>query len=140
MKTANNFASPSLFAGVITAGLLLSTAFAADWPSWGGSDPGRNMYSPATGLPDHFDAGKHKPNSEEIDMATTKNVKWVEKLGSGQAFGNVVVSGGGCMSAPTMDLRVIRNIKAIAAFCSVLMKNPANFFGNWSSPSWPRER
>ena len=93
MKTANKFPASSLLAGVLTAGLLLPTAFAEDWPRWGGNDPGRNMYSPATGLPDHFDAGKFKPNTEDVDMSTTKNVKWAAKLGS-QAFGNVVVAGG----------------------------------------------
>ncbi len=69
------------------------SSLAEDWPRWGGNDPGRNMYSTATGLPDHFNVGKFKPNSEEVDMSTTKNVKWAAQLGS-QAFGNVVVSGG----------------------------------------------
>lgn len=91
MKTAK-FTSASLLTGVVTAGLLLPNSFAADWPRWGGNDPGRNMYSPAKGLPDHFDV-KFKPNGEEVDMKTTHNVKWTAKLGS-QAFGNVVVSGG----------------------------------------------
>ncbi len=91
MKTAK-FTSASLLTGVVTAGLLLPNSFAADWPRWGGNDPGRDMYSPAKGLPDHFDV-KFKSGGEEVDMKTTHNVKWVEKLGS-QAFGNVVVSGG----------------------------------------------
>jgi outer membrane protein assembly factor BamB len=65
----------------------------ADWPSWGGQDPGRNMYSPAKGLPESFDPGKIPKGTEEVDMATTRNVKWIAKLGS-QAYGNVVVSGG----------------------------------------------
>ena len=64
-----------------------------DWPSWGGTDSGRNMYSPAKGLPTAFNPGKFKPNSEEIDLATTKNVKWVAKLGS-QTYGNPVVASG----------------------------------------------
>ena len=51
------------------------------------------MYSPAKGLPESFDPGKFKPNSEEIDLATTKNVKWVAKLGS-QTYGNPVVANG----------------------------------------------
>jgi outer membrane protein assembly factor BamB len=72
---------------------LVLSASAADWPEWGGNDPGRNMYSPARGLPDRFDPGKLKSGTEEIDIATTKNVKWVAKLGS-QAYGNVVVAGG----------------------------------------------
>ena len=68
-------------------------AQSADWPRWGGNDPGRNMYSPAKGLPDRFDPGKPKSGTEEIDMKTTKNVKWVATLGS-QAYGNVVVADG----------------------------------------------
>src|SRR3989441_10946070 len=73
--------------------LLISPAQSADWPSWGGTDPGRNMYSPAKGLPDRFDPGKPKSGTEDIDVKTTKNVKWVAKLGS-QSYGNVVVAGG----------------------------------------------
>ncbi len=64
-----------------------------DWPAWGGNDPGRNMYSAAKGLPDRFDPGKLIAGTEQVDMATTRNVRWVAKLGS-QSYGNVVVSGG----------------------------------------------
>src|SRR6185436_11602320 len=39
------------------------------------------------------DPGKPKSGTEEIDMATTKNVKWVAKLGS-QSYGNTTVAGG----------------------------------------------
>ncbi len=81
-----------LFCAVAACGFLQS-AFAADWPRWGGNDPGRNMYSPAKGLPATFNAGKPKAGSEDIDLATTKNVKWVAKLGS-QSYGNVVVAQG----------------------------------------------
>lgn len=59
---------------------------------WGGS-PSRNMVSSEKNLPDTFEPGRYKPNSEEIDMATTKSVKWIAKLGS-QAYGNVTVAGG----------------------------------------------
>lgn len=72
--------------------LSIGVTFAADWPEWGGH-PNRNMYSPEKNLPDHFDPGKPKSGSEEIDPATTKNVKWIAKLGS-QSYGNVTVSGG----------------------------------------------
>ena len=40
-----------------------------------------------------FDPGKFKANTEEIDLSTTKNVKWVAKLGS-QSYGNPVVANG----------------------------------------------
>ncbi|HEV7868121.1 MAG TPA: PQQ-binding-like beta-propeller repeat protein [Chthoniobacteraceae bacterium] len=88
-----------IFSQMKTAALLFSLAAlpmigsAQDWPQWGGNDPGRNMYSPATGIPAEFNPGKFKPNSEEIDRSTTKNVKWVEKLGS-QTYGNPVVANG----------------------------------------------
>lgn len=81
-----------LVAAASIGGLCALAVFAADWPEWGGR-PYRNMYSPEKGLPDRFDPGKLKPNSDDVDMATTKNVKWVQKIGS-QSYGNVTVSGG----------------------------------------------
>lgn len=80
---------------LLSAFLLLSPALAAvadDWPQWG-RDQSRNMVSPERNLPDSFEPGKRKGDTEEIDMATTKNVKWVVKLGS-QCYGNPTVSGG----------------------------------------------
>lgn len=73
-------------------GVLSQPAWSQDWPQWGRNES-KNMYAPDTGLPEKFDPGQFKRGSEEIDMATTKNVKWVAKLGS-QAYGNVVVSQG----------------------------------------------
>ncbi len=74
--------------------VLLATApvFAADAPFWG-DGPARNMISGETGLPDTFDPGKFKPNTEEVDLATAKNVKWVAKIGS-QCYGNPTIAGG----------------------------------------------
>ncbi len=63
------------------------------WPSWGGTDPGRNLYSTAIGLPESFEAGKMIRRTEMIDMATTRNVRWVAKLGS-HCFPSPVISGG----------------------------------------------
>ncbi len=80
----------------LIAALLASVGsfvHADDWPQWGGPNPGRNMYSPAKGLPDRFEPGKPKSGTEEIDLATTKNVKFVAKLGS-QSYGNATVSQG----------------------------------------------
>jgi outer membrane protein assembly factor BamB len=73
---------------VLTAGPLS----AEDWPQWGRTQD-RNMYSPARGLPVEFNAGKFKQGTDNVDMTTTKNVKWVGKLGS-QSYGNVTVSRG----------------------------------------------
>jgi outer membrane protein assembly factor BamB len=82
-----------LAAGLLGASLaLVPNTLAKDWPQWGGR-PERNMYSDEKGLPDRFDPGKPKPSTEEIDMSTTKNVKWVAKLGS-QSYGNCTVAGG----------------------------------------------
>ena len=70
MKTTS-----TLFASCLLAATLLPPdALSQDWPQWGGNDPGRNMYSPAKGLPAEFNAGKPKKGTEEIDLATTKNV------------------------------------------------------------------
>ncbi len=59
---------------------------------WGGTIH-RNMYSPAKELPDRFDPGQFKSGTDDVDMASTKNVKWVGKLGS-QSYGNTSVSRG----------------------------------------------
>ena len=79
-----------------TSTLLAGVAGAAtpqDWPTWG-RDETRNMASPeAKGLPGSFEAGDFVGASDEIDMATTKNVKWIAKLGS-QSYGNPVISDG----------------------------------------------
>src|ERR1051325_7110457 len=81
------------FTTAALAALLLPTAFADDWPQWGGNDPGRNMYSRAKNMPSSFDPGKLKQGTEDIDMNTVKNVRWVAKLGS-QSYGNPVVANG----------------------------------------------
>jgi outer membrane protein assembly factor BamB len=79
-----------LAAALMACGLVTQ---AQDWPQWGGNDPGRNMYSPAKNMPTSFNPGKLKAGSEEIDLATTKNVRWAAKLGS-QSYGNPVVANG----------------------------------------------
>jgi outer membrane protein assembly factor BamB len=79
--------------GVGLCALSLSCVLqAGDWPQWGGADH-RNMYSPEKGLPDRFEPGKFKAGSDDVDLGTTKNVKWVGKLGT-QSYGNVTVSQG----------------------------------------------
>jgi outer membrane protein assembly factor BamB len=79
-------------AAALAACALPITVKGADWPFWG-RDASRNMVSAEKGLPTAFDAGRYKGSTEEIDMATTKNVKWVVKLGS-QSYGNPTVAGG----------------------------------------------
>ena len=72
--------------------LLPVSTFAGDWPFWG-RDTSRNMVSPETNIPAEFSPGRFKPNSEEVDLSTTMNVKWTAKVGS-ETFGNVTVAGG----------------------------------------------
>ncbi len=91
--TNSTFVTSAWALGVLSASLALPSSLADDWPQWGGKDPGRNMYSPARGLPVSFDPGKLKPGNEEFELRTTRNVKWVAKLGA-QSYGNATVSGG----------------------------------------------
>src|ERR1044071_554786 len=88
MKTTRVFASATALAALATG-----ASYAGDWPAWGGPTAARDMYSAEEGVPDRFEPGKFKKGTEEVDMATTKNVKWVGKLGS-QSYGNVTVAGG----------------------------------------------
>jgi outer membrane protein assembly factor BamB len=92
MKKPIVIPTTAALAGVLACAALSPRARAEDWPQWGGTLH-RNMYSPAKGLPDRFDPGKLKAGTEQVDMATTKNVKWVAKLGS-QSYGNTTVSQG----------------------------------------------
>lgn len=78
----------ALFALALTPAL----AQAGDWPVWGGNTS-RNFYSPEQGLLSDFEPGRLKRGTEEVDFATTRNVKWVAKLGS-QAYGNPTVANG----------------------------------------------
>lgn len=56
-------------------------AFAADCPQWGGSD-GKNMVSAEKNLSETFTPGERDPKAGGVIMSTTKNVKWVARLGS----------------------------------------------------------
>ena len=83
--------------GVATVMTMLAPApqslLAEDWPQWG-RDESKNMMSPsAKNLPVTMNAGTKKEGSEDIDLATTENVVWVQKLGS-QTYGNPTVAQG----------------------------------------------
>ncbi|MCX6910404.1 MAG: PQQ-binding-like beta-propeller repeat protein [Verrucomicrobia bacterium] len=56
---------------------------AGDWPQWGGNDPGRNMVSTETGLPESF----------QTQGETLENVRWMAPLG-GHIYGNPTVANG----------------------------------------------
>jgi len=78
-----------------------------DWGMWGGN-ASRNMVSPEKGIVKKFVAGKIHRKTEIVDMATTKNVKWVCKLGS-ESYGNPVIANGrvyvGTNNASPRDVR-----------------------------------
>ena len=80
--------------GLAAAALSASVASAAagDWPMWG-HDPTRNMVSSETGLPTDFAPGEFVGASDEIDRSTTRNVRWIARLGS-QSYGNPVIANG----------------------------------------------
>jgi outer membrane protein assembly factor BamB len=64
-----------------------------DWPQWGGSSPGRNMYSPEKNLPAEFTIPKIRNDLQTIDLSGSKNVKWIAKLGT-QSYASVCIAGG----------------------------------------------
>jgi hypothetical protein len=66
-------------------------ARAGDWPMWG-HDPSHNMVSAEKNLPVTVDLGKAKEEGT-VDLATTRNIKWVAKLGSA-SYGNATIANG----------------------------------------------
>jgi outer membrane protein assembly factor BamB len=81
--------------GLIGIGLVLSAHLnlcAADWPQWGGQNC-RNMVASEKGLPASFEPGKKKTDGSGIDLKTTRNVRWVAKLGT-ETYTSPVISGG----------------------------------------------
>lgn len=71
--------------------LLALTAHAADWPLWG-VDATRNMVSTEKAVV-AFEPGKLVAGTEDVDDATAKGLRWVQKLGS-QTYGNPTVADG----------------------------------------------
>ncbi len=65
---------------------------AEDWPQWG-RDYSKNMASSTEKIVDSFNVGEMDYDTEEVDMKTTKNIKWIAKMGS-QSYGNVTVADG----------------------------------------------
>jgi hypothetical protein len=72
-----------------------------DWPEWCGQ-PSRNMAAQSDQrLPDWADCGVHN-DAGEVDLQSTKNVKWVVKLGR-RTTGSPVVSGGKVLIGTTWE-------------------------------------
>jgi len=70
----------------------LESVSAADWPQWGGG-PYRNLVSRESGLPASFHPGRKKRDRLGFDPDTTKNVRWMVRLGSENYSCPVVADG-----------------------------------------------
>ena len=77
---------------VVLVAVWCHVVAAEDWPRWCGHNDG-NMVCSESGLPESFEPGEKDPKGGGIDMATTRRVKWVARLGS-NAYGNPTVAGG----------------------------------------------
>jgi outer membrane protein assembly factor BamB len=88
---SNNRWQVSLAAAALL--LVVIPAAAQDWPMWG-LTPQRNMVGPHTlTIPVDFNPGQLVGRSGEVDMTTTRHIKWIAKLGS-QTYGNPSVANG----------------------------------------------
>jgi outer membrane protein assembly factor BamB len=92
----NNFKSAicilQFAACFVVSAISLLPARAEDWPQFGGDDS-RNAVSEEKNLPASFVPGKKKSDGSGIDMETTKNVKWVARLGTENYSGPVISNG-----------------------------------------------
>ena len=79
-------------ATLIACAIFCSHAAAQDWPMWG-RDATRNMVADVKGLPLEIVPGQYAGDSEDIDVKTSTNVRWIAKLGS-QSYGNPTVADG----------------------------------------------
>ncbi|MBX7165029.1 MAG: PQQ-binding-like beta-propeller repeat protein [Pirellulales bacterium] len=65
-----------------------------DWGQWGGSTI-RNNTPEGQNIPTEWEPGEFDEDTGEWKKETSKNIKWVAKLGS-QSYGNPVVANGQC--------------------------------------------
>jgi len=82
----------ALVAVAALSAMTRSPATAADWPQWGGGQY-RNLVSREAGLPASFHPGRKKRDRLGFDPATTKNVRWMVRLGSENYSCPVVANG-----------------------------------------------
>ncbi|MCE9629162.1 MAG: PQQ-binding-like beta-propeller repeat protein [Planctomycetia bacterium] len=81
------------FALVIGTILLAAVpAWGGDWPQWGGSAT-RNLSAEERDLPASFHPGKRRRDRLGLDPTTSKNVRWVVRIG-GENYSSAVVAGG----------------------------------------------
>ncbi|NLF71464.1 MAG: PQQ-binding-like beta-propeller repeat protein [Candidatus Anammoximicrobium sp.] len=101
-----------------------------DWPEWCGQ-PSRNMAAAGNQrLPEWADCGV-KNESGQIDLGSTRNVKWVVKLGH-LTTGSPVVSGGKVIVGTTW-----KDAKEACFLC--LDEETGNLLGTFLCPKPPRD-
>lgn len=85
-------AAAALALGCALAAPLHAAPITKDWPQWGGT-PRRNNTPVGRNIPIEWEIGKFDRDTGRWLRGTSRNIKWVAKLGS-QSYGNPVVSGG----------------------------------------------
>jgi len=83
---------PVVLFAILCAFPWTTSVAAADWPRWGGHDD-CNMISGEKDLPATFVPGTKSPQGAGIDIRTTRNVKWVARLGT-QTYGTPTIANG----------------------------------------------
>ncbi|HID77240.1 MAG TPA: pyrrolo-quinoline quinone [Planctomycetaceae bacterium] len=76
----------------VAVGLMAGVAWSGDRPQWGEYGT-RNNVSAEKNLPEWFDPGQVDPATGDVDLTTTRNVKWVARLG-GRTHGTPVIAEG----------------------------------------------
>lgn len=110
----------------------VQTGVCEDWAFWG-KDANRNMSTDATGAPTEFSVGEFKDGTEEVDMSTTKNIKWVAKLGS-QSYGNVTVKDGKVYVGTNNDSPRFDKIVGDYSLVYCLDENDGSLIWQFSAP------
>jgi outer membrane protein assembly factor BamB len=82
---------------VLSASLVLLLGWATlcdarDWPQWGGTQQ-RIMSGDERDIPASFVPGKKASDGSGIDLRTTRNVRWIAKLGN-ETYSSPAVAGG----------------------------------------------
>lgn len=130
---------------ILCAGVLLAAGAGVvsgkDWPEWCGQ-PSRNMAIESDQrLPDWADCGVENDRGE-VDLQSTKNVKWVAKLGR-RTTGSPIVSGGRVFIGTNWEdgreacLLCLDEQTGRRLGTFICPKPPRDKLENWAIPSTP---
>ena len=84
-----------------------------------------------------FEPGRRNPDTDNIDLATTKNVKWVARLGN-QTYGSPVVAAGKVFVGTNNEAPRDPRIEGDRGVMMCFDEKTGDSSGNWSSPSWTK--